>query len=339
MNHNRTHHGSKTIKVFNTDLYLGGQDVVVEDAVNGNVFAFGATVTIKGEILGDVFVLAQSLTLEDTAIVHGNIFSLSKDAVIKGKINYDIYSLGQNFELAESSYVNRDIKLFTGIAKLYGSVKKDAFLFSGNILMAENAKDVIGGDLHYTSDKEFSFPKDAVIGNVKYTEYKEHTLTAREIILGYVKKFISTIIYTIIIILVTTFFTPKFIEKANHALTKRPFVSAGIGILAIVLIPVVALLLLFTGWLSSLSIATIAIYALILSITLAIFSMAIAKSIADKWKITSKGKFILFAILTASVLWILQLIPVLGTYVSLFISVVGLGIFLFSFFRRKEIDN
>ena len=38
---------NETIKVFNTDLYLGDQDVVVSDAVNGNVFAFGSTVTIN----------------------------------------------------------------------------------------------------------------------------------------------------------------------------------------------------------------------------------------------------------------------------------------------------
>ena len=150
------------------------------------------------------------------------------------------------------------------------------------------------------------------------------------------KKFISDISLFIVIILLTVFLAPKFIEKVNYALMKKPFVSAGIGILAVVLIPVIALFLLFTGYLTALAIVIGALYGVILMASLAIFSLAIAKSLADKWKITSKGKFILTAFLSAVVLWIAKLIPVLDTYVSLFITVVGFGIFLTSFMKIKE---
>lgn len=327
---------NETIKVFNTDLYLGGQDVVVNDAVNGNVFAFGSTVTIKGEVLGDVFLLAKSLTIDESATVHGNIFAFANDMTVKGKVNYDIYFLGQDFELTDSAYINRDIRLFVATAKLYGSIKKDAFLFVDSILMADNAKDIISGNLHYTSDKEFTFPEKAIMGSVTYTPYQVHTATTGEIILKYVKQFISDMSLAIVVILLAVFLAPKFIEKVNYALMKRPFLSSGIGILSFVLIPVLAILLLFTGFLTSLAVVLAVLYGLILAISLSIFSLAIAKSLADKWNVTSKGKLILFAFLSAVVLWIAKLVPILGTYVSLFIHVVGLGIFLTSFMKAKE---
>lgn len=327
---------NETIKVFNTDLYLGGQDVVVSDAVNGNVFAFGSTVTIKGEILGDIFVLAKSLTISETATIHGNIFVFASDMTINGKVNYDIYFIGQDFELSDKAYINRDIRIFAANAKLYGSIKKDAFLFVDNILMNDNGENVIGGNLHYTSDKEFTFPEKAIMGNVKYTHYQTHTLTTGEIILKYVKQFISDISLAIIIILFAIFLAPKFIDKINYALMKRPFISSGIGILSIVLIPVLALFLLFTGFLTSLSIVIAVLYGLILTISLSLFSLAIAKSLSEKWNMTSKGKFILLSILSAIVLWFAKRIPILGTYVSLFITVVGLGMFITSFIKVKE---
>ena len=208
---------NETIKVFNTDLYLGGQDVVVSDAVNGNVFAFGSTVTIKGEILGDIFVSAKSLTISETATIHGNIFVFANDMTINGKVNYDVYFIGQDFELSDKAYINRDIRIFAANAKLYGSIKKDAFLFVDNILMNDNGENVIGGNLHYTSDKEFTFPEKAIMGNVKYTQYQTHTLTTGEIILKYVKQFISDISLAIIIILFAIFLAPKFIDKINYA--------------------------------------------------------------------------------------------------------------------------
>lgn len=327
---------NETIKVFNTDLYLGGENVVVNDAVNGNVFAFGSTVTIKGEILGDVFILAKSATIDETAIIHGNIFGFANDITLKGKVNYDVYFLGQDFELSTTGYANRDVRIFAANTKLYGSIKKDAFLLADSILMADNAENVIGGNLHYTSDKEFTFPEKAIMGSIKYTPYQEPTHTTGEIIAKYVKKFISDISLALVIILFAVFLAPKFVDKVNYALMKRPFVSAGIGILAIIFIPVLALFLLFTGFLTALAVVIAVVYGLILALSLALFSLAIAKSLATKWNITSKGKFILFAFLCSVVLWIAKLIPVLGTYVSLFITVVGLGMFLTSFMKIKE---
>ncbi len=333
---NSNTNNKETIKVFNTDLYLGGQNVIVSDAVNGNVFAFGSSVTIKGEILGDIFILAKSLTIDETATIHGNIFAFSNDMILKGKVNYDIYFLGQDFELTDTAYANRDIRAFVANAKLYGSIKKDAFLFVDSILMKDNAENIIGGNLHYTSDKEFTFPEKAIMGNIKYTQYQEHTRTASEIAIKYIKQFISDISLTIVIILLIVFLAPKFIDKVNYALMKRPFISSGIGILSIVLIPVLALFLLFTGIFRGLAFATFVVYGSILVMCLAIFSLAIAKSFADKWNITSKGKFILFALLSAIVLWLAQRIPYLSTYVSLFIYVVGLGVFLTTFIKVKQ---
>ena len=63
------------------------------------------------------------------------------------------------------------------------------------------------------------------------------------------------------------------------------------------------------------------------------------KLITDILGTTSKGKFILFSILCAIGLWLLQIIPYVGGYISLFIYVVGLGVFLFSFFMRKDVSQ
>lgn len=329
---------SPVTNIMNTDLYVGEQDVVIEDVVNGNVFAFGSTVTVKGEIVGDLFVMANTLTIEESAVIYNNIFALANTFVMKGNA-YDIYALANNFELASSGYVYRDIRLYAESVNLSGLIKKDAYIFSSSITMPENAKSLIGGNLNYTSTQEFSIPEGAVLGEVKYTPYEENTVSAGKIILSYITSFITTILYAIVIILLATFFAPKFIEKANYVLIKKPFISAGIGILSIVLIPVLAIILLMTGFLSYISIAILVVYGLILSITLAIFSMAIGKYIVDKIKNPSKVKFILFSILSAIVLWLLQIIPYIGNYMSLFIYVVGLGVFLFAFFMRKDVNE
>lgn len=325
---------NESINIVNKDIYTSEKAVVIENAINGNLFAVGSDVTIKGEIAGDVFVCANTLTIEDSAVIYSNLFALASNIVVKGNVN-DAYVLAKDFELASGGYIYRDLKLYSETAKLNGIIKKDAYIYAKNITFAENVKGLIGGNLNYTSSKELSIPNGVVSGEVKYTPV-DTTVSTADIISSYITSFITTIIYAIVVILLATFFAPKFIEKAQYALTKRPFVSAGIGILSIVLVPVFALLILMLGVFSYVSLAIFALYVLILSITLAIFSMIIAKLIEKKLKNPSKVKFILFSILSAIVLWILRCIPFVGGYVSLFITVVGLGVFLFAFFMRKD---
>ncbi len=336
---NNTLDSQSTSNANGSKFYFNGQDVVVDTTVNGNVFAMGSTVTIKGEILGDLFVLANIVNIEDTAVIRNNIFAMGNIVTVKGKVEQDVYAFSQNFELATSGNIQRDANLYVGNAILNGHIKRDANLTVNTITVPEGAKGLVGGTLSYTSSQEFSIPEGAVLGEVKYTQIKENTPTTEEIISRYISTFITTILYAIVVILLATFFAPKFIEKANYALMQKSFVSTGIGILAIVLIPVFAIILLMTGFMVYISLAILAVYVLVLSITLAIFSMAIAKSIEKKLKNPSRGKFILFAILSAIVLWLLQIVPYIGGYMTLFIFVVGLGVFLFAFFKRKDVSE
>ena len=243
-NNNKDNDTAKTqpTNILNTDLYIGEQEVVIENAVNGNVFAIGSNVTVKGEIVGDLFVLANTLTIEENAVIYSNIFACTNNFTMKGTA-YDIYAFSKTFELANTCYIYRDIRLYSETANLNGIIKKDAYITANIITIPENAKSLIGGNLDYTSDNKIEIPKDAVLGEVKYTKSQQEATTG-EIISSYITNFLCSIVYAIAVILLATSYAPKFIEKVNYALNKRPFVSAGIGILAFILIPVIAVALL-----------------------------------------------------------------------------------------------
>ena len=151
------------VNIVNTDLYLSEQDVVIENAVNGNVFAMGSSVTVKGEILGDLFVLTNNLVIEETAVIHNNIFALASTSTIKGEV-YDVYALSNNFELTDTGYIYRDLKVSGENIVLNGPITKDAYISANSITMPENARNLIGGNLHYTSSQELTFPENAVEG-------------------------------------------------------------------------------------------------------------------------------------------------------------------------------
>ena len=67
--------------------------------------------------------------------------------------------------------------------------------------------------------------------------------------------------------------------------------------------------------------------------------MAIAEPLSNKLKNKTKVKFVLISIGIAIVLYLLQLIPFVGNYISIFILVFGLGIFVMALFRRKALPK
>ena len=67
--------------------------------------------------------------------------------------------------------------------------------------------------------------------------------------------------------------------------------------------------------------------------------MAIGNYFANKLKNITKTKFILLSIASVAVLWLLQQVPFVGGYISIFTVVFGLGIFVYSLFTKKALEE
>lgn len=166
----------------------------------------------------------------------------------------------------------------------------------------------------------------------------EQPSTAK-IISNYVTNFFIVVLYATLVIILATFVTPNFAKKATYSMTKKPFISALIGIGAIIFVPIASLILALTGIFVYASCALIVVYLLVLSITIAILGMAIGNYFANKLKNITKTKFILLSIASVAILWLLQQVPFVGGYISIFTVVFGLGIFVYSLFTKKALEE
>ena len=125
----------------------------------------------------------------------------------------------------------------------------------------------------------------------------------------------------------------SYVEAIKTAILAFPFIAF------LFMIPFIAILLAISGYIAYFGIALLAIYLFILSITISILGIAIGNYFVKKFKEQTKVKSILLSIASVTVIWLLQLIPTLGGYISLFTIVFGLGLFLVSFFTRKDVSE
>lgn len=327
-----------TILNINSSVYEGNTNVLLNGYVNGNSFLVGQQVTISGYVKGDLFVMANSLVIESGAEVTGTVFALVREMKVLGKVS-DVYALSQEFTLVESGFVARDLNLSASTATFQGKVGRDVNLSANTLSFDEGAKNLIGGDLNYSAPNEVTIPEDVVIGKVNFEKMTVEQPSTAKIISNYVTNFFIVVLYATLVIILATFVTPNFAKKATYSMTKKPFISALIGIGAIIFVPIASIILLFTIIFAYAGLSLLVAYILVLSITIAILGMAIGNYFADKLKNKTKTKFILLSIASVAVLWLLQQVPFVGGYISIFTVVFGLGIFVYSLFTKKALEE
>ncbi len=323
-----------------SDLYLFDDELIVDSIVDGNAFVFGNDVTVSGEIGGDLFAFGSNVTVKDTAYIHGSIFVYAENFEMNG-ICYDIYSASQKFTLNENAIIVRDIRSVAEKIHIYGQIKRDAYITTNELVFPDNATNLIAGNLDYHSDYEFSIKDGIVGGEIKFTQEIQEAPTITDTIATHATDIISTLLYSLVIILLTIWMAPKFKEKSALILQKRAPLSLGVGLLASIAISVGSIILLFAtlGLGVGISVAAIAIFILALTISKTVFSMAVAKLISKKFKKDNNAIFIGMSLLFVLAISLIELVPYIGGFVGFAVVMIGFGILLLNLIGRKNLED
>lgn len=316
------------------DLYKTGDDVTISDYIDGNVYVMGGKVTVSAKIGGDLFVFANELILTEDCYTYGNLYVLAPTITING-IVCDLYAVGTDLSIGATGIVLRDARTLASKTAIDGNIGRNAFVQTNTLSMADEAH--IYGNLNYTADEAIVVPSGAVEGNIEFTN--SVGANVGDIIISYVWDFVYTLVYTLVIFGLLIFVAPKFTNNLYEFTKKKWLPALGIGLLVGVLIPIIAILLLFTGIGTQLSFALMALYLLVFSITFAITAVALSKLLADKFPVLGKFRGLFALLIVTLVLWGLTQIPFyVGFVISLLIAIFGLGLFVLSIFKKEQVQ-
>lgn len=314
------------------DVYLAGDDITINYIVDGNLFIFADSVTINSQIGGDAFIFAKSVTIGEQGYIFSNLFTVAENIDIKG-VAYDLYSVSKNINI--SGYIYRDIKVVANTLNILGTVGRNAFVECSDIQFGNQEADSsegqntitsngsISGDLNYTSKNELNIPDDKVGGNINFTQKvveSSNTINNKIFDLG------SFIVTVILIWLVLLWIAPKFVKSCNQILTNKPLPVIGLGILTPIAFIFAFIIFLLLNITVAFSFLSLAVFCILLLVSSSIFVIAINNMLCTKLKINKNVGIFGMLIVSALVLWLIKLIPILGTLVSFIVSILGLGI-------------
>lgn len=329
-------------EIYNDNLYLFNDNVVMNQLVDGNVYIVGQNVEITGKVNGSLFVIADTVTFSKDSYIMQSIYVCANELYLNGAAN-DLYAIANKVDMSYDSFMLRDLYVTANSFNFNGGAGRNAFVSAKdfNFVTTEGSAAIVYGNLTYTSSNELALSNDLVQGEIKYSKYENAfgEKSVQDIILDYIVDFLKVLLYTVAVFLLALWLAPKFVEKSSSFIGKKSAMALGVGIISFVVAIVVSICLLFSVIAIPLGFAIFVLFMLMLSIAFAVTTICITNKVKEKFKFNNKYSTALTLILVTLILWALEQIPYVGFVVSIIVSLIGFGITLLYLFTKNKKDE
>lgn len=332
----------QTPEIYNGDLYLFDNDVVMDQYVDGNVFIMGQNIKITGRVNGSLFAFGNNVTIDENSYIVQSIYVCANEITLNGAAN-DLYAVCSKIDMSYDAFIIRDLRVLAETFNFNGGVGRNAFVKANNFnfVTTTDAAAIVYGNLTYSASQELSLAEGLVQGNVNYSKYEVAEEPVQNIILDKVINFGNALLYTVVIFLLAIWLAPKFVENASSFIGTKSVLAFGIGALACVVAILLSFALLFSYIGVPLAFAIFTLFALIVSISFAITTTCVTYKVKEQFKFDKKYLTYITLVIVTAILWALKQIPYVGWIISMIITLVGFGTVILYLFNRnkKEVEN
>ena len=330
---------SATPVFASTRLFQAGDNLSVNEELDGSSFVAGNSVSTTNKVNGILFLAGNDVNVKsssDYAFIAGNIVNIEeanfKDGFVAGNvvtlknvdIERDLYVAGTKVTI--NTNIGRKLTAFGEDVVIDGTIDGDVYIGASNITI--NSNTVINGTLTYNDDAKTIISKDAVINN---TKIEKHTANYSKVFVSKLIDKIFSFVNSLVLALLLALIVPKLYEKIISQGKNMILNNIGFGLLSLLFVPLAALIIIATVCGVYLGLLILCLY--VISILLStILSSYFYGNLLLGSKI--KNKYLLIT-LTLLIIYLLRLIPFVGGIVSIVTICTGLGIVLNLFLKRK----
>ncbi|MBI2942091.1 MAG: polymer-forming cytoskeletal protein [Chloroflexi bacterium] len=324
-------------EVIDGDLMAFGESVTIDGTVNGDVFAAAQSVTINGAVAGDLLAASQHVAVAGR--IGGDVRAASQYLTVTGVVAHNLTAAAQFLSLTPSGQiggswmsagatttldgtVGRDVTVSGDRLDIRGRVGRDVQATVDALAIAPSAQ--VRGGLTYTSWEPQPVPPGTVAGEVAHRPRPAERQRAESPV-----SFLSLIWLAgnLILGVLLVWLLPRPAMALRTAIDRGPLLSLGIGLVALIGGPLIAILLAITLVGLPLALLTLVAYLLGLLVGWIITGYAlghlIGRLVERQWhRRVAEGWLVMVGLLA---LYLLTLVPYLGGLVALVAILLGLG--------------
>lgn len=293
------------------EVRAGDTVVIGEDETVDGLTAFSGTVIVEGTVDGDLTAFAGDVHVAGT--VTGDVNAFAGNVRITGIVDGDVNTASGNVFIGEGATVEGSLSGAAGNFRIDGTIAGNVDAGAGTIALGETA--VVDGNLRYGG--ELRRADSARVGGEVIEEPRFVAPMFPEWI-GAVYAFFANLVLGVVLLLAM----PRFsADVADRAITD-PLRSGGVGLLAVIAIPIALFVLMVTIVGIPLAIAGMFAFGLLLWIATVYGRFVVGTWLLGLANTENRWLALLLGLL---VIGIVAQIPGLGGLLVLLVTVLGLG--------------
>ena len=320
-----------TVQV-NAKQFYANDKIKINEQQDYSVFAAGQEIDISSFIDGSTFVAGEDITITSSQDI---IFAAGEDIKIKDAYAKDVFVAGMELEINNSQI--RDLFAFAEDIEINSEISHNAYLgatkvvidskIMGNVYIAaeeiiikDGAK--IMGTLEYPETAYIRISDDAIIENTKEFNVNEPDMgtSIQVMITDFINSYLTILVTGIAFIIL---FRKQFDKLEKEELSfENVAKKVGLGFLLLIAAPIVALILMFSIVGVPLSFMLLALYIMLIYISIIPSGYFIAYKLLHK---NIKNDYLLLAIGILGIK-LLEFVPVIGFLVALISLCFGMWV-------------
>lgn len=325
-------------EVISETLLAAGQTIVIDGNVSGDIICAGQTLTINGSVGGDIICAGQTIVIANNVV--GSVRAAGQTVQIKGGVARNVTVAGQTIILDSEI---RGEMLFAGRkAVINGKISNDALGMAESVLI----KGEIGGDAEFI-DSNLSLEKNALVfGNLTYSGASQAVIQDGAKVLGTIKRNIIAdkptkeeksrpkteisgafkgFAIQLVCALLFIYFFRNYTGKVADMIISRPKLSIGWGVIFLFFTPVIALAFAITIIGLPVGLLMILLYLSAIFFSVVFAGLALGRKVIRRYWKSKQDSLFWQALLGIALLWVLFLIPAIGTIIIFIAIIWGLG--------------
>jgi cytoskeletal protein CcmA (bactofilin family) len=339
------------------DFAAMGETITIAGDVTGGVYALARSITVTGTIERDLIAAAESITISGT--VKGDLRVAGQHVTISGRVDGNVTAAGQGVGVNRGGEVagslmaaGQDVRLFGPVGRgvvtaantlhLGGNVGGSVRAWVDTLIVDPTTR--IAGSLEYTSARTASLPPGAVAGTVQFHQAEQDEQPRPEQrenpFAGMFNLFsLAWLVGSIIIGVLLVHLLPGFAGGVADQVQQHPLPSFGIGVLALIVVPMAALVIAFTVIGLPISLLGMLAYVIAIHVGWLLLGLAVGGLLV---RLLRRGRPTLaiapewLVVLGIVVLYVLTHLPYIGGLATFVVVCLGLGALLRELAERRD---
>lgn len=323
------------------DLLASGNSVVVGGSVDGSAFVAGSTVTVTGPVTGALAAAGGNVTIEGRKAA---VTAAGGTVDARGLTARNLVVAGGTINIDQDSNIARDVMAAGSNISVRGTIGRNLKASGSNIEIGAT----VNGSVNATGQRIRLLPGALIRGNFIYRSPAEADIAEGATVQGRIireeiekqapKGFAGRLITTIIgflmmflfgVVLIALF--PRWMPSVGRRVLESPGWSALWGFVALIVVPIAAVVAMITVIGLPLGVALLLVYIVAMLVAVVISAIALGTLILRRQTIW------LQFLVGLAILHIVGLIPVLGGIVWFAALIFGLGAIILSIFRSGAV--